>query len=192
MKFRKFIIENYKAITNPIEIDLTKNNLIPIIGVNECGKTTILNAIFSFDRFNDSYNSVIRHVSDVHNLYDTKILHARITAVIELDQKAFVKYANDYIDEYYKRKELLRPKSKRYKIDPSLSSLQEFKITRVFSSTEKWTYEISPKELLKGIPDASDFPTKLVLELPFILYFDDFRDSFPDKLNIDGDEAKSH
>ena len=72
MKYKKFIIENYKAITNTIEIDLEKNSLIPIIGINECGKTTILNAIFAFDSYNDSFDSSIHHLTDVRNLYTTE------------------------------------------------------------------------------------------------------------------------
>lgn len=190
MRFKKFIIENYKAINNAIEIDLVKNNLIPIIGVNECGKTTILNAIFSFDKINDTYNEVIRHVSDVHNLYDTNILDARVSAIIEFDKKQFSKHVENYIEKYYKDLNQLRPKNKRYKIDAQLQNIGEFKLTRVFSSPEKSQYEISPKELLKGIPDSTNFPSKLILNLPYILYFDDFRDSFPDKLEIN--DNKSH
>ena len=53
MKYLKFRIKNYRAIKD-LEIDLEKNSLIPIIGINECGKTTILKAIFAFDWVNDN------------------------------------------------------------------------------------------------------------------------------------------
>lgn len=71
MRYTKFTIENYKGIGGPLDVDLHKTSLMPIIGVNECGKTTILQAIFSFDYFNDSFNETIRHLEDVHNLYTT-------------------------------------------------------------------------------------------------------------------------
>lgn len=45
MVIRKFIIEKYKSLEN-IEINLS-NMIIPIIGINESGKTSILEAIFS-------------------------------------------------------------------------------------------------------------------------------------------------
>lgn len=60
MKYIKFIIKNYRAITNPIEIDIKKNKLVPLIGTNESGKTTILQAIYAFDYANDKeYESMI-------------------------------------------------------------------------------------------------------------------------------------
>lgn len=48
MKYQKFIIKNYRAISEEIEIDLKKSSLLPIIGVNECGKTTILHCEILF------------------------------------------------------------------------------------------------------------------------------------------------
>ncbi len=51
MEYGKFWIRNYRAITGPLEVDVARTPLVPIIGVNECGKTTILSAIFAFDCF---------------------------------------------------------------------------------------------------------------------------------------------
>jgi predicted ATP-dependent endonuclease of OLD family len=48
MRYTKFQIENYRAVQK-IELDLEKDPLVPIIGVNESGKTTILHAIFAID-----------------------------------------------------------------------------------------------------------------------------------------------
>jgi len=42
MKYNKFIIKNYRAIEDPIEINIKKNKLVPLIGANESGKTIIL------------------------------------------------------------------------------------------------------------------------------------------------------
>jgi predicted ATP-dependent endonuclease of OLD family len=53
MKYKKFIIESYKAIGNA-QITL-KNNLIPLIGINESGKTSILHAILAFHKEKDKY-----------------------------------------------------------------------------------------------------------------------------------------
>src|ERR1700743_1547564 len=89
MKYKRFIINRYKAITEPIEINVEKKPLIPIIGINECGKTTILNSIFAFDYTNDHYNLTIRHLTDVHNLYSTKNEPASISAEIEMSLKEY-------------------------------------------------------------------------------------------------------
>jgi len=35
MRFKKFIVNDYKAVSNNLEIDVTKHSLLPIIGINE-------------------------------------------------------------------------------------------------------------------------------------------------------------
>ena len=56
MKYKKFRIKNYKAIKD-LTIELDNQNLVPIIGLNETGKSSILQAIFAFDCYNDKqYN----------------------------------------------------------------------------------------------------------------------------------------
>lgn len=69
MKYNKFFIENYRAIVNKIEINLN-HGIVPLVGVNECGKTTILQGIFCFDYNNDNINGG-RHLNNILNLYDT-------------------------------------------------------------------------------------------------------------------------
>jgi len=86
MIYKKFIIENYRAIVNPIEIDLNQC-IVPLVGVNECGKTTILQAIFCFDYTNDKINSG-RHLKNIMNLYETIDKGVcTITAQIEIDKE---------------------------------------------------------------------------------------------------------
>ena len=68
MRYSNFTINSYRAIDGPLEIDLSKESLIPIIGINECGKTTILHALFAFDHNNDSLNDG-RQIKDLANLY---------------------------------------------------------------------------------------------------------------------------
>jgi predicted ATP-dependent endonuclease of OLD family len=54
VRYTTFEINKYRAI------DYAKvavsNSLIPIIGVNESGKTTVLHAILAFDKSKDKYN----------------------------------------------------------------------------------------------------------------------------------------
>lgn len=52
MKYTKFIIKNYKAI-DELTVNLSRN-VIPLIGVNESGKTSILQAILAFDKDKDN------------------------------------------------------------------------------------------------------------------------------------------
>src|ERR1700739_4548964 len=86
MRYKRFVINNYRAITGPLEINVDKGSLMPIIGVNESGKTTILQAIFAFDNFNDRLNGR-RHLKDISNLYRTSSPDAVIEAVVEMTKE---------------------------------------------------------------------------------------------------------
>ena len=65
MKYKSFSISNYRAIKAPLTIDLSKR-IVPLVGVNECGKTTILQAIFCFDE-----NNVRKTVENTYKIYTT-------------------------------------------------------------------------------------------------------------------------
>lgn len=178
MKYIKFILENYKAITSPIVIDLNKNSLIPIIGINECGKTTILNAIFAFDSYNDDLDSTIHHLTDIKNLYTTEYKPARISAIIEISKKEIKEFVKKYFKE---KKDVNTPK--KIKFPKILPDVFELKISRVFDS-KKVIYQFEETQLFKHVKNINDFCIALILELPYILYFDDFKDAFPDKVEI--------
>lgn len=83
MKYLKFTISNYRAIEGPLIIDLKRTSLIPLVGINECGKTTILQAIYCFDYINDSeYDS--KHINNTLNLYKTVDIDPIVSADISL------------------------------------------------------------------------------------------------------------
>src|SRR6266705_3385218 len=85
MRYTKFTIRDYRAITGPLVIDIGKKGLIPIIGINESGKTTILHALFAFDHYNDDLNDG-RHLEDINNLYQTSSPPATIEAEVEISR----------------------------------------------------------------------------------------------------------
>lgn len=78
MRYLSFEIKNYRAISSlVVQLDA---KLIPLVGINECGKTTILQAIYSFDNTNDAeYEG--RHLESIQNLYDTVYMDASITDI---------------------------------------------------------------------------------------------------------------
>lgn len=47
MRYRKFKIQNYKGIST-VEIDFVENKILTFVGLNESGKTTILESIHLF------------------------------------------------------------------------------------------------------------------------------------------------
>jgi predicted ATP-dependent endonuclease of OLD family len=54
MRYRKFTIQNYRAIEKTV-VEIGSNRLIPLIGINESGKTSELQAILCFHRLQDTF-----------------------------------------------------------------------------------------------------------------------------------------
>ena len=83
MRYKSFLIKNYKAIEEQ-HINLEEQNLYPIIGLNETGKSTILQAIFAFDLSNDKfYNGEHVNYQMVRNRYLRGDITPEIEAVVE-------------------------------------------------------------------------------------------------------------
>jgi energy-coupling factor transporter ATP-binding protein EcfA2 len=185
MRYKKFVISNYRGITNPIEINLDKNSLIPIIGINECGKTTILNAIYAFDNLNDEHNATFKHLNDISNLYQDISEPCRLSAVIELNKdnlKQRLKQSFQLTEANAEEKLKDLPEKKNFDIT----------ITRILTHNSEGinsNYEISPKIKFKSENYENDFCQNLIKHLPYILYFDDFRETFPDEIEIDEDKS---
>lgn len=177
MKYLSFTIKKYRAIEKDLIVSLEKHRLVPIIGINECGKTTILRAIFAFDYHNDSFDKNIHHLEDVNNLYKAgQKNEAKISAQIKISWQEFKKILNDENVKSeaginsYKRKE------------PSF--LQSLTITRNLVSK---TYDIESSTFTNT--GLNHKICKLIVNrLPYILYFDDFRDSFPEEIEVKDEE----
>lgn len=193
MQYRKFTVRNYKAISSPLEIDLRKQSLTPIIGINECGKTTILKAIFAFDYFNDRANSTIRHLEDTQNLYSAgSSLAAEVSAEISITWDEFsrivksIKEENNEDEDDDERKALVEAACSKY-LKPKLK--REFPETLTVTrelSTKRYKFE---NESFKNSSIDYIVAKKIVARLPYILYFDDFRDSIEDRIEIKKTQA---
>lgn len=182
MKYKNFIINNYRAIKGPMTIDLEKTRLMPIVGINECGKTTILKAVYCFDYSNDK-NYDGKHLISLDNLYTTitKEEH-HIDATIISDSKEL-------------RNELYRIKETKG-INEELSSETiesielvngEFVIKRNLE-TKKYLIDI----LSTLSEDTQDLICREIISnsLPCILYNDDFNDRPPANIHIPTNEEE--
>ena len=100
MKYIKFIIENYKGIPK-IELDLSKkpeSNIFTLVGLNESGKTTLLEAIYLFQ------NGIEK--KDAHTLIPKNKQHAfngeiSIKAELELSSED-LEEIKDFLKKEYK------------------------------------------------------------------------------------------
>ncbi len=177
MHYKSFTIRNYRAIVGPLEIDAEGSPLTPIIGVNESGKTTILQALFAFDYYNDDLNDNGRHLKDTVNLYGTSSPDATVSAKIGISKSelktAFLNVAHDAGVTGVSKSEAQEFARKR--------SLPEVVI--ITRNIPKDKYNIGPgyfgsDKLQQAL--AED----LISNLPYILYFDDFRDKVQERIEI--------
>lgn len=176
MEFKKFIIKNYRAIREPLEINVGKNSLIPIIGVNESGKTTILQAIYAFDYFNDELNGG-RHLKDTANLYGTSAQAPTVSAVVYLTSEGL-----NEVFEYLTKEEkdsatlilIAQHRMKFTVVQPSITIVRHI---------ETGKYSIEEQEYSSTSLDDK-FARAIIKWMPYILYFDDFRDSVDDRIEI--------
>lgn len=165
MRFRKFILENYRAVEYA-EVAVA-NNLIPLVGINESGKTTILQGILAFDRLSDSY------AGGTHLEYRNKYVlgnhSCNITAEVVLDSE-------EDLDKLSQRLRLVRGNPLMLSFEEAFRNGSTLRITR---NLETLKYSI------QGISLPDDTNNEKVADavyriLPFLLYFDDFTDRVPE------------
>lgn len=216
MKYNKFIIHNYRGICKKTEIDISKESLIPIIGKNESGKTTFLEAIVSFDNNNDEEHGG-RHLKQVENLYSTDDTPIKVEAEIEIPKNyswfpIFQDYLKEYEKDYFESNENIKDlKFLEIELDSVDSEIDnDFKyknwafvlayqiLTKSKSDKLRITRELLNDEYqcdnLIGLIDGEvndEICREILNQLPYILYFDDFRDRLPEKIYIVKDSANS-
>ena len=96
MKYKSFRIKDYKAIKDLV-IEVDKPKLTPIIGLNETGKSSILQAIFSFDYTNDNqYSGEFININYIKNKFNNKNFSEIEAEVENIDTNIIVENALDY------------------------------------------------------------------------------------------------
>jgi len=174
MRYKHFEIIGYKAVEHAI-VDVGKNQLIPIIGVNEAGKTSILQAILSFDKSKDKSNG------GKHLEYKNKY-------VIRKEKCSIIAHVNpsgggdvDSIIEAIEPKE-----NEKGIIEGALKSLFKNKgCIKIARNLDTKKYSLHESKL----PDRYHKKIiKYVLEnVPVVLYFDDFTDRVPERIIFSSD-----
>nr|MCU0240707.1 hypothetical protein [Pyrinomonadaceae bacterium] len=143
----------------------------------------------------DSLNENGKHLKDVKNLYNTNSFDPLIGASITItpkDAEAFVKSATEYFEK--------RAKTAAAKADspPTQAHAKPFKPKRnrisdlpneilIWRNLEKRKYHIEGFSL-GDLEFDHIFCAYLVKAMPFILYFDDFRDSIEERVEIVKDD----
>jgi len=193
MKYEKFVIENYRAIKDKIEIRLD-NRIIPLVGVNECGKTTILQGIFCFDYNNDKENAG-KHLENIANLYATvdsgdciisttiSCKNSEITSIIQkivADQEKQVVAAKPVTSPAVAAPSPtvgnINTGSKFISFSDLIAEKRVFDVIEIKRNLSKEKIYFS--EVFHGLSaqDNDLLCKKVINSLPYILYNDDFND----------------
>lgn len=199
LSYVAFKIENFKSI-KLLDLPMSEDNLVLLLGLNESGKTTILKAIEHFDFRNDPDSKASRTdmMSNIKNLADpVSNKEVRVTATIKVDSKL------DYHDMW----KLLRDASKespdvvgqvqQHHVERFVQKLNQkgqIKIARIVpfkaGKSRKGYYAVDMKELgadsVMKSGAVSHLCAMYILSLcPYIIYFEDFKDMVPDKIFVD-------
>ena len=191
MKYIKFTIKNYKGIPE-IELDLNKKptpNIFTLVGLNESGKTSLLEAIYLFYKDISKKDAHTLIPKSKQHLFNEKIV---IQAELELGNDD-VKEIKDFLKENYKFHVIdsnTRFTIKReYKFENSAPIDNKWKTPLLWNLplTGKTKQAKSTKRLYDWNKKAWKETVNLIKQkkLPRILYYQDFLFKFPEKIYLE-------
>lgn len=186
LSFQKFTLKNFKGI-DKIEIDLVKNDLVLLLGLNESGKSTILRGIEAFSFLNDpamesnpEFFRSIRRKADVGGSDSTII-----TAKIKIEDRI-------YLPPSGKVGNLNLTETDRAAIDAFLEKISDegtVEISRVFPFKDgkpiRYYYKFESDHPFASTSLSRHLAVEIVNVCPFILYFEDFKDRIPERIYVE-------
>lgn len=180
MKFTKFAINNYKAIKTAM-VDLSKEGLVLLLGINESGKTSVLRAIESFDRTNDPSDDFYR-TRFFKSIRNKKELNsaASISAEIFIENKDKQKFSEIFTEQVKDTEE------KAVKGISKLTITRHFEYENAEFKKEFYTLSSDVVVLLKDTSETNQntLAQKILTICPSIQYFEDFKDQIPDFISL--------
>ena len=183
MQYKNFTIENFKGIEKT-EIDFTHDRILPFVGLNESGKTTILDAISMFYNLvkdSDSYDE-----SDFNNF---RPKGDEFTGQVKLSATLlFSEDDKDKIRKFWKT-ELKKTGKKLDIVDTYTIVLSYgFDLHKFKKSSKAYIFDVrregSAKALSKSDKEAWTNLTTYIDEslIPEILFYEDFVFEIPEKV----------
>lgn len=168
MRFRKFTIRNYRAV-DYTEVPVG-HTLIPLVGINESGKTSILQAILAFDRLSDKVNAGA-HLQ-FKNKYRIGEQACTISADVLIDRESD-------LDALSKALRLSRGSELLVELESAHTEGRPITIVRDLKTQEYSVQGVS-------VEDTKNrrLARAIYRLLPLVLYFDDFTDRVPESVRF--------
>lgn len=181
--YEHFKVRSFRGL-NSVELDFAKNNLTLLLGLNESGKTTILKAVETFDFNNDPRPDRLKQFfTSMRNKQDIEcsqpcVISATIAFSEPLEFSFFKKVfkAADFSP------------ADRTEIDAFIARVnndRKLVISRVIpftSGSPGQSYYQIEGEIFNRPRVGRILAQEIVRRCPFILYFEDFKDSIPDRI----------
>lgn len=203
MKFTYFKFENFKGIENQT-LKLTNGaNIFTLVGLNESGKTTILEAINFFKYKQESLDVLGLESYSIENIHDLIPINKRDNFNSAITIEAGLELSSDEIDtikkNIYKEKEIVVTNCSSNVI---YTQTYHFENSIHIPAKDKslWTFGISGKkkraQKIRQLENEDKLIANkyLIKNIPSILYFPNFLFEFPEKIYLDSkiDDAKHH
>ena len=203
MKLKKIEVKNFKGIQH-LELDLSKtpsNNVYTLVGINESGKTTILEALDYFE-YNDDRE--LKEISNASQLNENDIIP--INKRSNFNDNIEIKFVFEVENEDAEDVEKIAKNNFGYKVcnltnEISLTQKYVFKDSKLQGSHEI-IWDVNLKGIKKGRKKEIDLfkddneVWKIIVEMikekmPKVLYFPTTLFDFPDKIYLDGTNVEN-
>lgn len=182
--YKSFDIHGFRGLEK-VAVNFSKNDLVLLLGLNESGKTSILKAIEAFDFNNDPPHEKLKlFFTSIRNKQDIECsTPCTISAQIEFNEPLSQAFFKKVLKAAGFTNEI------KTEIDAFLAeanSDQTITISRVIPFTNgnpgKTYYKFEGKKPFSSQKLENMLAQEIVRRCPFILYFEDFQDSIPEKI----------
>ena len=203
MKLTKINVKNFKGIQQ-LELDLSKtpsNNIYTLVGINESGKTTILEALDYFE-YND--DRALKEISNASQLNENDIIpinkRSNFNDTVEI--KFVFQLSNEDINDISNyAKNNFDYKLLNLSNEMSLNQIYFFKDSKLQGNHQiKWEIDLNgiknKRKKTVNIHNEDNEAWKQIIDfikekMPKVLYFPTMLFDFPDKIYLNGTNVEN-
>ena len=181
MIYKSFKIKNFKGI-DEVNVDLANSRIITLVGLNESGKTSIMEGVQLFYHMAKGENPTTEQLNEFRPKGINFSGSIEISATLILEDEDKKKIENYWKSSLAKRNGLELPQELRYDIKFRYE-LHTYKDTE-----QNWTFPIKTKNSKRGLYETDKTGWNALVSyiksevVPEILYFGDFIFQIPEKV----------
>jgi len=181
MIYKSFKIKNFKGI-DEVSIDLANSRIISLVGLNESGKTSIMEGVQLFYRIAKGENPTTEQLNEFRPKGINFSGKIEISATLILEDEDKKKIENYWKTSLAKRNGLELPQELQYDIK------FEYELHTYKDTERSWTFPVKTKNSKRGLYETDKTGWNALVShikdeiVPEILYFDDFIFQIPEKV----------